>query len=84
MKVYDQLGNTLTGELLHSRFNVALELIKVAGLESANVHLKIIIRNGKKVLASEPLTAPVLPSGRMYDLTASVLPATGGLVGTYC
>ena len=84
MKVYDQLGDTLARELHHSRFNIALELFEVVGLERANVHLGILIRSGDKKHASAPLTAPVLPSGRMYDLTAPVLPATGGVVGIYC
>lgn len=83
MKVDDQLGDTLAGELLHGGFDIALEPIEVVGAEGAHIHLELD-QQGKKVLASMLLTAPVLPSGRMYDLMAPALPATGGIVGTYC
>ena len=46
MKVYDQLCDTLAGECLHSRFDVALELVKVVGLESANIHLDFFNQRG--------------------------------------
>ena len=83
MEVYDQLGDTLTGELLYSRFDIELELFGVVSGKSADVHLETSVSMGNKVLADVLLTAPVLPSGRMYDLMGPVLPETGGIVGTW-
>ena len=51
MKVHNQLGDTLAGELLHSIFNIVLELVEVGGAESADIHLGVTIRRGKKVFA---------------------------------
>lgn len=81
MKVYDQLGDALAGEFLHGGLDIVLELVKVVGGESADVDLETAIRRGNRVLAIVLLTAPVLPSGRIYDLIGPALPATGGIVG---
>jgi len=65
VKVNDQLGDALAGELLHGRFNIALEPIEAVWAEGADIHLETSIRRGKEVFASVLLTTPVLPSGRM-------------------
>jgi hypothetical protein len=40
MKVYDQLGDILAGELLHGGFNIVLERFELVWAESADIDLE--------------------------------------------
>jgi hypothetical protein len=70
-------------QLFDRSIDIKWELVKIC-VKSANKHLPAPINaiSGNAEVAGER-TTPVLLLGKMYDLTAPVLPFVGGRVGTY-
>jgi hypothetical protein len=70
-------------QLFDRSIDIDWELVHVC-IKSANKHLpaRINATSGNAELVGAP-TTPVLLLGKMYDLTAPVLPFVGERVGTY-